>query len=89
MITPQRRMVSLAVRYGGSRIFTDFNNIRPGVDFRDHVEEALSQSDVVLAVIGPGWLYAGDRDGKRRMDDPEDLVRSELSKRWPLRRRRR
>jgi hypothetical protein len=38
----------------------------------------LSRSDAVLAVIGPGWLHAASRDGERRMDDPDDLVRSEL-----------
>lgn len=69
---------ALAARYGPKSVFLDFSNISPGEDFRTHVEAAVSQSDVVLAVIGPGWLDAGYRDGERRLDDPNDAVRSEL-----------
>ena len=48
---------ALAARYGPKSVFLDFSNISPGEDFRTHVEAAVSQSDVVLAVIGPGgWM---------------------------------
>jgi hypothetical protein len=34
----------------------------------------------VLAVIGPEWLTCVGTNGKRRIDDPDDFVRLELSK---------
>jgi tetratricopeptide (TPR) repeat protein len=40
--------------------------------------EALAQSDVFLAVIGPDWLTA-ENEGRRRLDDPEDWVRREVA----------
>jgi hypothetical protein len=68
---------ALAERYGRDSIFNDFA-IEPGMDFRHHVLEALSSSDAILAVIGREWVHAVDRDGRRRLDDPEDFVRNEL-----------
>lgn len=41
------------------------------------MEEALTHSDVLLAIIGPDWLTA-EKDGRRRLDDPDDWVRREL-----------
>jgi formylglycine-generating enzyme required for sulfatase activity len=32
----------------------------------------------MISVIGPGWLDARDKDGKRRLDNPEDFVRFEI-----------
>ena len=69
---------ALAARYGPGSVYLDFANIAPGEDFRSHVQDALSRCDTVLAVIGPVWLRAASRDGERRMDDPDDFVRSEL-----------
>ena len=68
----------LANRYGPQSVFSDFA-IPPGRDWRRHIEEALSLSDAVLVVIGPTWLEAAYRDGSQpRINDPNDLVRSEL-----------
>lgn len=41
------------------------------------MDNALSHSDVLLAIIGPDWLTA-EKDGRRRLDDPEDWVRREV-----------
>jgi len=34
--------------------------------------------DVLIAIIGKRWLDASDEEGKRRLDDPEDFVRTEI-----------
>jgi tetratricopeptide (TPR) repeat protein len=41
------------------------------------LEEALAHSDVLLAIIGPDWLTA-EKEGRRRLDDPDDWVRREV-----------
>ena len=56
----------------------DVSAIAVGTDFVDQVERAISTSDASLVVIGPDWLGAADAEGRRRLDDPEDHVRSEV-----------
>ena len=41
--------------------------------------EAVAKSDVLLAIIGPGWLEVRDDAGRRRLDDPHDFVRIEIA----------
>jgi len=72
----------LEARFGHESVFMDVDTIPQGVDFREHIERAVGQADVVLVVIGPGWLAAADRDGGRRLDQPEDFVRIEIE--WAL-----
>jgi len=61
------------------QLFKDFNTILPGDDFVKSIEKALQQCDVLLVVIGPGWLHMKDEAGNRRLDDPDDFVRLEIS----------
>ncbi len=42
--------------FGKEDIYFDVDAIPFGVDFRQHIEQALSQCAVVLAVIGPDWM---------------------------------
>jgi hypothetical protein len=60
------------------RIFKDVDNIDPGEDYRDVIDREISQCALFLAVIGPSWLTAKKADGKRRLDDPTDMVRIEI-----------
>lgn len=48
-----------------------------GVDFRRHINEAVSESDALLALIGDRWEGVSP-DGERRLDDPADFVRMEI-----------
>ena len=34
---------------------------------------------MLLALIGKNWLHAADKDGRRRLDTPEDFVRLEIA----------
>ncbi len=68
----------LRKEFGDEAVFTDVDNIALGVDFRAVLDETVSQCQVLLAVIGSGWLTAADRDGQLRLQDPADFVRIEI-----------
>lgn len=67
----------LANRYGENAIFMDIDSIPFGIDFRKHVQGALTQSDIMIAVIGPKWL-GPRRNGLTRIKDDTDPVRIEI-----------
>jgi hypothetical protein len=69
----------LEAHFGSDRIFMDVDAIEPGMDFVKAIESAISATDVFLAVIGPDWLTATDAAGNRRLENPEDFVRSEVA----------
>jgi hypothetical protein len=60
------------------QLFLDVDNIAPGLDFVGVLNERVAECDIVLAVIGKGWIDARDATGKRRLDDPDDFVRIEI-----------
>jgi hypothetical protein len=60
-------------------LFLDVDNIAPGLDFVRVLNERVAECDVVLAVIGRGWIDARNADGARRLDDPDDFVRIEIT----------
>jgi hypothetical protein len=60
------------------QLFMDVDSIAPGLDFVHVLEEQVAKCDVLLAVIGRGWLDARDGAGKRRLDNPDDFVRVEI-----------
>jgi Tol biopolymer transport system component len=68
----------LTDRFGEGQVFMDVDSIRPGVDFAEEISRAVAGCQVLLAVIGPSWLTAADQRGRRRLDNPDDLVRLEV-----------
>jgi len=60
------------------QLFLDVDNIAPGLDFVRVLNERVGECDVLLAVIGKGWINASDAAGNRRLEDPEDFVRIEI-----------
>jgi TIR domain len=68
----------LSDEFGSERVFMDVDTLEPGVDFVERIHSAVSVADVLLVVIGRGWLNAKDLDGERRLDDPDDFVRLEV-----------
>ena len=66
-------------RFGNDSVFLDVDTILKGRDFRKVLTEALASSSVLLAMIGPDWLGTPDDNGRRRIDDPNDLVRVEIA----------
>lgn len=67
----------LKAHFGEDAIFYDVHSIPVGVDFRKYIDDEVSKCDVLLAVIGNDWLTISDK-GRRRLDNPDDLVRIEI-----------
>src|SRR5215813_3419593 len=69
----------LSRRYTSEAVFRDVE-IPPGVDFAEHIRGLVDTCNVLLVIIGPSWLEARDRQGRRRLDNPEDWVRIEIER---------
>ena len=57
----------------------DIDTIEPGLDFVAVIREAVGSCDGLIAVIGRQWLTSADAVGQRRLDNPEDFVRVEIT----------
>ena len=73
-----RLHLALQRHFKPGQLFMDVDNIKPGVDFVKALDDQIARCDVLLAVIGKGWLTARGADGRRRLDDPDDFVRIEI-----------
>jgi len=77
----------LISHYGKDAIFRDIDDIPPGIDFRVHINETLRKTNILLAIVGPGWLGASS-GGLDRIQEESDPVRVEvetaLRRRTPL-----
>src|SRR5579872_2609721 len=67
----------LASRYGKESVFIDIDAIPVGVDFREFIADALRDTDVLIALIGPTWIGKDER-GSVRIADEDDPVRVEV-----------
>ena len=60
-------------------VFMDVDSIPPGANFRKILKEWVDQCEVLLALIGPGWIDVTDpASGRRRLENPSDFVRIEI-----------
>jgi TIR domain len=69
---------ALVKAFGQRNVFLDVDSVGPGADFRESVATAIAACAVFLLVIGPHWLDATSITGQRRVDDPSDLIRTEV-----------
>jgi hypothetical protein len=69
----------LRQHYGSDRVFRDIDAIAPGVDFAQRIEAAIGTCDAVVVLIGRDWLDVRGPDGRRRLDDPGDVLRREIA----------
>jgi sugar lactone lactonase YvrE len=75
----QALYMRLEQEFAGEDLFMDVEgHIQPGDDFVKVLNEQVVCCDVLLAIIGEGWISAKDADGNRRLDKPEDFVRIEV-----------
>lgn len=57
----------------------DIDRIKGGENFVKAIESVLELTGAMLVVIGKDWLTVNDETGRRRLDDPRDLVRLEIA----------
>ncbi len=71
----------LANEFGEDNIYMDVDDIPPSSDFDVELDNALERCKALIAVIGPDWLNITTKNSdKRRLDDPDDPVRKEISR---------
>ncbi|MDD5579914.1 MAG: toll/interleukin-1 receptor domain-containing protein [Methylobacter sp.] len=64
--------------FGSKHVFLDMEDIPAGSDFPLIIDEAVSNCELLLALIGPSWIDLRDEFGQRRIENPVDFVRLEL-----------
>jgi hypothetical protein len=76
-IAVQHLRDSLGRLIGEDKIFRDADSIPLGKNFETVIGDAIRAASVCLVIIGPNWLTVA-RNGRRRLDEPEDYVRIEV-----------
>jgi hypothetical protein len=71
---------ALTEHFGDANVFMDVDTIALGTDFTAAIDRALASCDAVVTLIGRSWLDATGADGRRRLDDPTDVLRLELER---------
>jgi len=69
----------LVDHYGSESLFMDIDSIPYGVDFRAQIQQALRQTDILIAIIGPRWTGAS-RGRRARIQEENDPVRVEVER---------
>src|SRR5437868_6321074 len=67
----------LLSHFGDGSIFMDIDSIPFGLDFRDQIQEALAENDILVAIIGPKWT-GPMKGGQTRIMEETDPVRIEI-----------
>jgi len=69
----------LSDRFGEDQILRDVDAIPPGIDYIDQIDRLVRQCDLMLVLIGETWLSMKGPGGRRRLDEPGDLVSLEIA----------
>src|SRR5215217_2454601 len=70
---------ALVEHFGEDKVFRDIDSLEPGLDFVEAVERAIESSEVLIAVVGKNWLNVTDAAGHKRLENPDDYVRTEIA----------
>lgn len=66
----------LSQKFGNTNVFMDVDNLLPGQRFDRELDHALSQCDVLIAVIGPRWMKLLSGHARTR---ERDFVHEEIA----------
>ena len=64
----------LTNHFGAGSVVFDVDTIPLGKDFREYLNNQVSECDILLAIIGDQWIKLL----KQRVDDPKDFVQIEI-----------
>ena len=67
----------LVQAFGEHAVFFDADSLHAG-RWSDQIEAALGGCRALVLIMGRQWLDARDADGRRRIDDPDDVHRREV-----------
>ncbi len=70
---------AIGQNFGKERVFLDTSAIQSGEKWPARISQALKRAAIVISIMGPEWLRAQDKFSKRRIDDPNDWVHSEIA----------
>jgi TIR domain len=68
-----------ANKFGPKRVFLDQSSIEGGSNWLHALVQEGAASDAMIVLIGKNWANIKDEQGRRRLDDPADPVREEIS----------
>jgi formylglycine-generating enzyme required for sulfatase activity len=68
----------LVDHFGQDQIFMDIDSIEVGLDFKQVIDNAVSSCEILIVLIGKDWL-SSSKGTQRRLDDPLDFVRLEIT----------
>jgi tetratricopeptide (TPR) repeat protein len=66
----------IGLRFGRDLVFQDVDDIEPGVAYQEKIRSELRSAQAYLVLIGTRWLV--DAQGRRRLEDPNDILRMEV-----------
>jgi formylglycine-generating enzyme required for sulfatase activity len=65
--------------FGAKRVFLDVRGIDGGENWLQTLERQVAASAAMVVLIGKDWVNLKNERGNRRLDDPHDKVRFEIS----------
>lgn len=74
-----RLAADLTARFGRQLVFRDTDALEPGKRYAFEIERYVNTCDVLILLLGRRWLTVTDEQGRRRLDDPADLHRREIT----------
>jgi hypothetical protein len=69
---------ALAEVFGTDQVFLDKDTLHAG-NWRDQIQRAIDQCNVVLVVIGPRWLTIADAENRPRIHLADDVHHQEIA----------
>lgn len=78
LATSGRLFDTLDILLPEAKIFMDVESLPAGRNFAEEISARLGECQVLLLVISPDWLGITDAKGIRRLDKPDDMVRTEI-----------
>ena len=74
----------LIAHYGEDAVLPDIDDIPPGIDFRQHLDETLHSTTILLAAVGAGWQSKGRESIYDKFDPVRIVLEGALRRHIPI-----